>query len=95
MKKTTRNFKTTKDLGMHLDLETRVNFESTTENYTEVTDMNKDGAQPNYLQRRKSLARRGSCQEEEPRKGGKPKKGNVGSVGRVQMGGMSFCDNQT
>ena len=29
---------------MHLDLETRVNFESTTENYTEVTDMNKDGA---------------------------------------------------
>lgn len=51
MKKTTRNFKTTKekinkttkDLGMHLDLETRVNFESTTENYTEVTDMNKDG----------------------------------------------------
>lgn len=91
MKKTTRNFKTTKDLGMHLDLETRVNFKSTTENYT---DMNKDGAQPNYLQR-KSLARRGSCQEEEPRKGGKPKKVNVGSVGRAQMGGMRFCDNQT
>ena len=34
---------------MHLDLETRINFESTTENYTEVTDMNKDGAQPNYF----------------------------------------------
>lgn len=91
MKKTTRNFKTTKDLGMHLDLETRVNFESTTENYTKVTDMNKDGAQPNYFRsRRKSLARRGSCQEEEPRKGGQLKKVNVGSVGRAQMGEMSF-----
>ena len=73
---------------MHLDLETRINFESNTENYTEVTDMNKDGAQPNYFQR-KSLARRSSCQEE-PRKGGQPKKVNVGSVGRAQMGGMSF-----
>ena len=78
---------------MYLDLETRVKFESTTQNYTKVSEMNKDGAQLNYfLSRKKSLARRGSCQEEEPRKGGQPKKVNVGSgsIGRAQMGRESF-----
>jgi len=40
----------------------------------------KDDAQPNYFSsRRKPLARRGFCQEEEPRKGEQPRKVNVGS----------------
>ena len=33
--------------------------------------------------------------EKKKRKGGQLKKVNVGSVGRAQMGGMSFWDNQT
>lgn len=57
----------------------RIKFELTTQNYTNVLEM-KDDAQPNYFSsRRKPLARRGFCQEEEPRKGEQSRKANVGS----------------
>lgn len=58
----------------------RIQFEVATQNYANVSEM-KDDTQPSYfLNRRKPLARRGFCQEGEPRKGEQPRKVNAGSL---------------
>ena len=56
---TTRIFSKHKGPGNAPRFSVRIKFESTTENYTKVSEM-KDGAKPNYFSsKRKALVRRG------------------------------------